>query len=39
MTAILGLLGALIVWRSFRKGVPGADTERRAALVGEAEDA
>lgn len=39
MTVILGLLGALIAWRSFRRGSPAADTERRAAMVAEADDA
>ncbi len=39
MTGVLGLLGALIAWRSFRRGSPAADTERRAAMVAEADDA
>jgi amino acid transporter len=39
MTVVLGLLGALIAWRSFRRGSPAADTERRAAMVAEADDA
>lgn len=39
MTVVLGLVGALIVWRTFRRGAPAADTERRAALVAETDDA
>jgi amino acid transporter len=39
MTAVLGLLGALIVWRTFRRGAPAGGTESRAAIVAEADDA
>ena len=39
MTAVLGLLGALIVWRTFRRGAPAGGTESRAAMVTEADDA
>jgi amino acid transporter len=39
MTAVLGLLGALIVWRTFRRGAPAGGTESRAAVVAEADDA
>ena len=39
MTAVLGLVGALIVWRRFRPGAPAGGTESRAALVAEADDA
>jgi hypothetical protein len=39
MTVVLGLLGALIVWRTFRRGAAAADTERRAALVAETDEA
>jgi amino acid transporter len=39
MTAVLGLLGALIVWRTFRRGAPAGGTESRAAMVAEADDA
>ena len=39
MTAVLGLLGALIVWRTFRRGAPAGGTESRAALVAETDDA
>jgi amino acid transporter len=39
MTAVLGLVGALIVWRTFRRGAPVGGTESRAALVAEADDA
>jgi amino acid transporter len=39
MTAVLGLVGALIVWRTFRRGAPAGGTESRAALVAEADDA
>jgi amino acid transporter len=39
MTAVLGLLGVLIVWRTFRRGAPAGGTESRAAMVAEADDA
>jgi amino acid transporter len=39
MTAVLGLLGALIVWRTFRRGAPAGGTESRAAVAAEADDA
>ena len=39
MTAVLGLLGALIVWRTFRRGAPAGGTESRAAIVAETDDA
>jgi amino acid transporter len=39
MTAVLGLVGALIVWRRFRPGAPAGGTESRAALVAETDDA
>jgi amino acid transporter len=39
MTVVLGLVGALIVWRTFRRGVPAGGTESRAAVVAEADDA
>ena len=39
MTAVLGLVGALIVWRTFRRGTPEGGTESRAAMVAEADDA
>jgi amino acid transporter len=39
MTAVLGLVGALIVWRTFRRGAPAGGTESRAAIVTEADDA
>jgi amino acid transporter len=39
MTAVLGLLGALIVWRTFRRGAPAGGTESRAAMVTETDDA
>ena len=39
MTAVLGLIGALIVWRTFRRGAPAGGTESRAAMVAEADDA
>jgi amino acid transporter len=39
MTAVLGLVGALIVWRTFRRGAPAGGTESRAAIVAEADDA
>lgn len=39
MTAVLGLVGALIVWRTFRRGAPAGGTESRAAMVAEADDA
>jgi amino acid transporter len=39
MTAVLGLVGALIVWRTFRRGAPAGGTESRAAVVAEADDA
>ena len=39
MTGVLGLLGALIVWRTFRRGAPVGGTESRAAMVAEADDA
>jgi amino acid transporter len=39
MTAVLGLVGALIVWRTFRLGAPAGGTESRAAVVAEADDA
>ena len=39
MTAVLGLLGALIVWRTFRRGAPAGGTESRAAMVAETDDA
>jgi amino acid transporter len=39
MTGVLGLLGALIVWRTFRRGAPAGGTESRAAVVAEADDA
>src|SRR5262252_8141766 len=39
MTAVLGLVGALIVWRTFRRGAPAGGTESRAAMVTEADDA
>jgi amino acid transporter len=39
MTAVLGLVGALIVWRRFRPGAPAGGTESRAAVVAEADDA
>jgi amino acid transporter len=39
MTAVLGLVGTLIVWRTFRRGAPAGGTESRAALVAEADDA
>jgi amino acid transporter len=39
MTAVLGVLGALIVWRTFRRGAPAGGTESRAAVVAETDDA
>jgi amino acid transporter len=39
MTVLLGLVGALIVWRTFRRGAPAGGTESRAAMVAEADDA
>jgi amino acid transporter len=39
MTAVLGVVGALIVWRTFRRGAPAGGTESRAAVVAEADDA
>ncbi|HYB87488.1 MAG TPA: APC family permease [Streptosporangiaceae bacterium] len=39
MTAVLGLIGALIVWRTFRRGEPAGGTESRAELVAETDDA
>ena len=39
MTGVLGLVGALIVWRTFRGGAPAGGTESRAAIVAEADDA
>jgi amino acid transporter len=39
MTGVLGLIGALIVWRTFRRGAPAGGTESRAAVVAEADDA
>jgi amino acid transporter len=39
MTGVLGLVGALIVWRTFRRGAPAGGTESRAAVVTEADDA
>jgi amino acid transporter len=39
MTGVLGLIGALIVWRTFRRGAPAGGTESRAAMVAEADDA
>jgi len=39
MTVVLGLVGALIVWRTFRRGAPAGGTESRAAVVAEADDA
>jgi amino acid transporter len=39
MTVVLGLLGALIVWRTFRPGAPAGGTESRAAIVAETDDA
>jgi amino acid transporter len=39
MTAVLGLVGALIVWWTFRPGAPAGGTESRAAVVAEADDA
>jgi len=39
MTAVLGLVGALIVWRTFRRGAPAGGTESRAAMVAETDDA
>jgi amino acid transporter len=39
MTAVLGLVGALIVWRTFRRGAPAGGTESRAAMVAETEEA
>jgi hypothetical protein len=39
MTVVLGLVGALIVWRTFRKGAPAGGTESRAAMAAKADDA
>jgi len=39
MTAVLGLVGALIVWWTFRQGAPAGGTERRAAMVAEKDEA
>jgi hypothetical protein len=39
MTAVLGLVGALIVWWTFRPGAPAGGTESRAAVAAEADDA
>src|SRR5215470_17519553 len=39
MTAVLGLVGVLIVWRTFRGGAPAGGTESRAAMVAETDDA
>jgi amino acid transporter len=39
MTGVLGLVGALIVWRTFRRGAPAGGTESRAAVVAEPDDA
>jgi len=39
MTAVLGLVGALIVWRTFRRGTPEGGTESRAAIMAETDDA
>ena len=39
MTVVLGLIGALIVWRTFQRGAPAADTERRAAMVADTDEA
>ena len=37
--AVLGLLGALIVWRTFRPGAAAGGTESRAAVAAQADDA
>ena len=39
MTVVLGLVGALIVWRTFRRGTPAGGTESRAAVAASADDA
>jgi len=39
MTVVLGLVGALIVWRTFRRGAPAGGTESRAAVAARADDA
>jgi len=39
MTVVLGLIGALIVWRTFRPGAPAGGTESRAAVAARADDA
>ena len=39
MTGVLGLVGALIVWRTFRRGTPAGGTESRAAVAASADDA
>ena len=39
MTVVLGLLGALIVWRTFRPGAAAGGTESRAAVAAQADDA
>jgi amino acid transporter len=39
MTGVLGVLGAVLVLRSFRPGSPEAQAQRSAAVVAEAEDA
>jgi amino acid transporter len=39
MTAVLGVIGALIVWRTFRRGEAPGGTESRAELVAETDDA
>jgi amino acid transporter len=39
MTAVLGLVGALIVWWTFRPGAPVGGTESRATVAAEADDA
>jgi amino acid transporter len=38
MTGVLGVIGALIVWRTFRPGAPAGGTESRAAVAAEADD-
>ena len=39
MTVVLGLVGAVIVWRTFRGGAPEGGTESRAAVMAEADEA
>lgn len=39
MTVLLGLVGALIVWRTFRRGEPAGGTESRAAVAASVDDA